>query len=478
MIFNVKSKYILAEIFKFLRAKSQLILIVHNKALQKKLNINIETYIQACGKRVEIKDNYGKEYLIKEDILIFEGEYKHMTRNGHGKELYNNGKIQFEGEYLDGKRWKGQTYNISGIKEFDIVDGGGYVREYNIYGIKTYEGDIVNGVKEGFGQEFSQGKIEYEGIFKNGKREMDGVEYYPNGKKEYEGNFSLGERNGEGKEYDYDENLKYKGKYSRNFWNGEGEEYLNGILIFRGIYRFGNRWDGIGYDKWGNKIYELKSGCGIVKEYNDEGVLLYEGDYKNGVKYGFGKEYNTDETLIYEGSYENGKRSKGKGKDFNFSGMLKYEGEYLYGEWDGQGIEYESNGEISFKGTFKNGKRWKGSGKEYYSLGVVQFEGEYAEGEKNGKGIEYAPDRKIIFRGEYLHNKRWNGKLKETGQYGIINYEGELKNGMKNGYGIETLNGEWIFKGEFLNDKRWNGESRNKEGTFFKYERGQKSLKK
>ena len=68
MIFNVKSKYILAEIFKFLRAKSQLILIVHNKALQKKLNINIETYIQACGKRVEIKDNYGKEYLIKEDI--------------------------------------------------------------------------------------------------------------------------------------------------------------------------------------------------------------------------------------------------------------------------------------------------------------------------------------------------------------------------------------------------------------------------
>ena len=145
---------------------------------------------------------------------------------------------------------------------------------------------------------------------------MDGVEYYPNGKKEYEGNFSLGERNGEGKEYDYDENLKYKGKYSRNFWNGEGEEYLNGILIFRGIYRFGNRWDGIGYDKWGNKIYELKSGCGIVKEYNDEGVLLYEGDYKNGVKYGFGKEYNTDETLIYEGSYENGKRSKGKGKDY------------------------------------------------------------------------------------------------------------------------------------------------------------------
>ena len=120
MISNVKSKYILAKIFEVLPFKLQLLLIKHNKSLQKKLNITLETYMEACGKRVEINGDYGKEYLIKEEILIFEGQYNLMKRHGHGKELYSNGKIQFDGEYLNGRRWNGQTYTFNGIKEFDI----------------------------------------------------------------------------------------------------------------------------------------------------------------------------------------------------------------------------------------------------------------------------------------------------------------------------------------------------------------------
>jgi len=33
--------------------------------------------------------------------IIFEGEYLNGKRNGKGKEYYNNGKLQFEGEYLN-----------------------------------------------------------------------------------------------------------------------------------------------------------------------------------------------------------------------------------------------------------------------------------------------------------------------------------------------------------------------------------------
>ena len=475
MLSNVKSRYILAKIFGVLPGKLQLLLIKNNKSIQKKLNITLETYMVSCGKRVEINGDYGKEYLIKEEILIFEGQYHLMRRHGQGKELYSNGKIQFEGEYINGRRWNGQTYTFNGIKEFDLINGEGYIREYNIHGIKTYEGDIVNGVKDGFGKEFSQGKIEYEGIFKNGKREN----------KEYEGGFLSGERNGMGKEYDFDGNLKYDGKYSANFWNGQGKEYLSGKLVFSGHYKWGNRWNGIGYDNYGTKIYELKNGCGFVHEYNDEGILLYEGEYKNGVKYGIGKEYNIEKQLIYDGSYINGKRSKGKGKEFNFSGMLKYEGEYLNGEWHGNGTEYESNGEISFKGVFKNGKRWKGEGTEYYSLNKIQFKGEYENGEKNGKGVEFAPDGSIIFEGEYFQNKRWNGKLNEITQLGNKKFEGNLKNGMKNGQGKEYINGELTFEGEYLDDKKWNGKGREmkKEGDIKKillitYEKGEKKLMK
>ena len=37
-------------------------------------------------------------------ILIFEGKYENKKRNGKGKEYYENGKLKFEGEYIDNKR--------------------------------------------------------------------------------------------------------------------------------------------------------------------------------------------------------------------------------------------------------------------------------------------------------------------------------------------------------------------------------------
>ena len=109
MLNEIKSKYILAEVFELLRVKYQLKLIVHNKALQKKLNINKETYKQNCGRYIVIDGDIGREYLINEyNIMIYEGEYKHLIREGKGKEFYKNEKIKFEGEYLKGKRWNGK----------------------------------------------------------------------------------------------------------------------------------------------------------------------------------------------------------------------------------------------------------------------------------------------------------------------------------------------------------------------------------
>ena len=48
-------------------------------------------------------------------------------------------------------------------------------------------------------------------------------------------------------------------------------------------------------------------------------------------KNGKGKEYNEDGELIFEGEYLNGIRWNGKGKEF-FRGKLKFEGEYLNGK--------------------------------------------------------------------------------------------------------------------------------------------------
>ena len=191
MLSDINSKYIVAHIFDLIPFKLTLKIVAHNKNFQYKLDITLETYSHATGKYIEIINDYGKEYLLDDKILIFEGEYKSKKRDGKGKELYKNGKILFEGEYLNGKRWNGNIYNILGIKEFEITEGSGYINDYNINGIRIYSGYFAKGIKQGFGSEYFEGKIEYEGIFINGKRDIEGTEYYSSGKKEYEGDINL-----------------------------------------------------------------------------------------------------------------------------------------------------------------------------------------------------------------------------------------------------------------------------------------------
>ena len=66
------------------------------------------------------------------NILIFEGKYIKGERNGKGKEYYENGKLKFEGDYLNGKRWNGNWYDLNGNILFEIKDGKGNIKVYNL----------------------------------------------------------------------------------------------------------------------------------------------------------------------------------------------------------------------------------------------------------------------------------------------------------------------------------------------------------
>ena len=59
---------------------------------------------------------------------------------------------------------------------------------------------------------------------------------------------------------------------------------------------------------------------------NDE--LIFEGDYINGKRTGYGKEYYEKEKIKYEGEYLNGKRN-GKGKEYYINDNLNLK-EYIY----------------------------------------------------------------------------------------------------------------------------------------------------
>ena len=79
--------------------------------------------------------------------------------------------------------------------------------------------------------------------------------------------------------------------------------------------------------------------------------------------------------------------SNGKGKEYDNNGELIFEGEYIHGEKNGKVREYYKDN-IIFEGEYKHGLK-NGKGKEYDSNGNIIFEGEYLNGERNGEGKEY-----------------------------------------------------------------------------------------
>ena len=99
------------------------------------------------------------------------------------------GSLIFEGEYRYNKKWNGKGYDENGNITYELINGNGIVKIY-----------------------YQEGKLEFEGEYLNGKRNGKGKEYDGKGKLEYEGEYLKGGRNGKGKLY-YDGKLRFEGEY-------------------------------------------------------------------------------------------------------------------------------------------------------------------------------------------------------------------------------------------------------------------------
>ena len=117
------------------------------------------------------KNGKGKEYNFN---LEFEGEYINNKRNGKGKEYIKKGEEEeliFEGEYINGNEWNGFFFNIENNNEkYEIKNGNGFIKKYNKYGKIEYEGEYLNGKRNGKGIEYIGRGSRYEGEFLNGKK--------------------------------------------------------------------------------------------------------------------------------------------------------------------------------------------------------------------------------------------------------------------------------------------------------------------
>ena len=101
--------------------------------------------------------------------MTFKGEYLYGERNGKGSEYFRNGKLQFEGEYINGKKWNGKGYDEKGNIEFEIKDGKGTVIEYKFDDL-IFIGEYINGERNGNGEEYKYGRLTFEGEYLNGQK--------------------------------------------------------------------------------------------------------------------------------------------------------------------------------------------------------------------------------------------------------------------------------------------------------------------
>ena len=131
---------------------------------------------------------------------------------------------------------------------------------YNAYTNELiFEGQYLNGKRNGPGKEYSKGNLIFEGEYLNGEKNGKGIEYNEKGKILFEGEYLNGKKNnGKIKEFFKNGNLKFESEYVNGKRNGKSKDYnIDRNLVFDGEYLDGKKWNGKGYDNHNNIIYEL-----------------------------------------------------------------------------------------------------------------------------------------------------------------------------------------------------------------------------
>lgn len=237
---------------------------------------------------------HGRGNAFEKGMLVFEGSWDHDRETDVGRRYtYSSGMTAAsltgraeatveEGRYTDGKLVeKLALYTYSGsfaggmpngygtmtlMHDYVNSDGPKSLTRNNETGWLAYEGDFVNGLRNGKGKLFDKNKLVYEGDFVKGRREGLGKAYSPGSSSVYEGAFQNDLKNG----------------FGRIFNNASASH----TLLFEGSFR-GDRKNGQG------KLY-----------YAESGNLQYEGSFKDDLKDGFGKLFYADGvTPYYQGEF-------------------------------------------------------------------------------------------------------------------------------------------------------------------------------
>jgi len=132
---------------------------------------------------------------------------------GKHKGQFENGEYQGQGKFT----FSNTTY-VDGTFAGNKVHGRAK-QELNKNG-ESFEGNFVDGARDGDGSYAFANGDSYVGAFKNSVPHGHGLYKYKNGC-QYEGQFIAGEKQGQGKET-YPDGAKYDGSFAKNLRHGQG----------------------------------------------------------------------------------------------------------------------------------------------------------------------------------------------------------------------------------------------------------------
>ena len=446
------------------------------------------------------KDNQKEEKCIIIELEYFgslENKIKKIKENKKSKEKIKQSFIQclnnqsYINQLIE-NNWLGVTYKENNLKEINIIS-------------------LIKGkIKENFGIEFDEEFINNDGNIYREIIDIEEIIYIPCKKNEskrleintdlfyikenidikqnkfiyffispftidnseyiWKGKYNkLKEKEGKSKEYDLEGNLIFNGEYKSSQKIKGVEYYIKGNKKYEGDYKNGERLNGILYGINEKNKYEIKSGNGIIKEFHENGCLYFEGEIKNGIKYGKGKLYDETGHLIFEGDFVNNKKH-GIGKIYNKTGDLIFEGEFIEGKkGNGNIYIYNDQCELIFEQKFLNGvkitKKYK-SIKDYKIDFAINNELCLMEDIHKDNGIEYEIVGEYKYEGEFKNGKKWNGKFNKLNSEGRLCIKGEYKKGKKF-FKLFDKKDILMFEGEYINDNEYKGKQYKKGNLVF-----------
>ncbi len=187
----------------------------------------------------EFKGGYGigKWEYYKNNKLTVTINYKDGYRDGDFSELYSSGDIKEKGKYLKGQKngtW--ETFKSDGIiKSTEIFDNGSVTKRITYYtdGKVDSERNYKNGKEDGITKQYTwEGVLKSEKNYINGKQVGKQMQYYTSNAGDYI------------QTSNYDENGKLSGDfleiYADNKATKEKGKYLNGNKAGKWIYGYKN----------------------------------------------------------------------------------------------------------------------------------------------------------------------------------------------------------------------------------------------